>query len=129
MYSAVLSLKKNKDCFTTSMSCHVDLVVEVTKLSQFNKIKEISDLANAILADGVDFGYKKNAVQLTFDGRTYYFRINKIKRSNYIENIEFFDYELKEKRLVYIYSLCKELESDGMKLSRQMTPIHLSVTR
>ena len=69
------------------MSCYVDLAVDVTKLPQVDKIKEISDLANAILADGVGFGYKKNAVQLTFDNKTYYFRINKINRSSYIENI------------------------------------------
>ena len=41
------------------MSCYVDLTVEVTKLPQSDKIKEISDLANAILADGEDFGYNK----------------------------------------------------------------------
>ena len=41
------------------MSCYMDLTVDVTKLPQFDNIKEISDLANAILADGVDFGYKK----------------------------------------------------------------------
>ena len=39
------------------MSCYVNLADDVTKLSQFDKIAEISDLANAILADGVDFGY------------------------------------------------------------------------
>ena len=43
------------------MSCYIDLAVDVTKLSQFDKIKEISNLVNAILADSVDFGYKKNA--------------------------------------------------------------------
>ena len=53
------------------MSCYVDLTADVTKLPQFVKIKDISDLANAILADGVDFGYKKNVVQLTFDNKTY----------------------------------------------------------
>ena len=41
------------------MLCYADLTVDVTKLPQFEKIKEISDLSNAILADGVDFGYKK----------------------------------------------------------------------
>ena len=51
--------KKNKDYYITSTSCYVNLTVDVTKLPQFHKIKEISDLANAILADGVDFGYKK----------------------------------------------------------------------
>ena len=100
------------------MSCYVDLAVDVTKLPQVDKIKEISDLANAILADGVGFGYKKNAVQLTFDNKTYYFRINKINRSSYIENIEFSNYNLKKKRLVYVYSPCKELAGDGMKFER-----------
>ena len=41
------------------MSCYVDLTVDVTKLPQFDKIMEILDLANAILANVVDFGYKK----------------------------------------------------------------------
>ena len=49
--------KKNKEYYITNMSCYVDLTVDVTKLPQFDKIKEISDLANAILADGVDFGH------------------------------------------------------------------------
>ena len=71
------------------MSCYVDLTVDVTKLPQFDKIKDISDLANAILVDGVDFGYKKNVVQLTFDNKTYYLRIDRINRNSYIENIEF----------------------------------------
>ena len=54
------------------MSCYVDLTVEVTKLPQSDKIKEISDLANAILADGEDFGYKKNpTVQVTYGGELY----------------------------------------------------------
>ena len=55
------------------MSCYVDLTNDVTKLPQFDRIKELSDLANAILFDGVDFGYKKNVEQLTFDNKTYYF--------------------------------------------------------
>ena len=71
------------------MSCYVDLTVDVTKLPQFDKIKDISDLANAILVDGVDFGYKKDVVQLTFDNKTYYFRMDRINRNSYIENIEF----------------------------------------
>ena len=33
------------------MSCYIDLAVDVTALSQFDKIKEISDLVNAILAE------------------------------------------------------------------------------
>ena len=107
--------KKNKDHYITSMSCYVHLTADVTKLPQFDKIKEISDLANAILADGVDFGYKKNAIQTRHDGVSYVFNINKINWSKYIDNIEFFNYNLKKKRLVYVYSPYKELEGNGMK--------------
>ena len=110
--------KNNKDYYITNISCYTDLTVDVTKLPQFDKIKEISDLSNAILANGVDFGCKKNAVQLTFGNKTYYFRINKINRSSYIENIEFFDHNLKKKSLVYVSSPYKELAGDGMKFER-----------
>ena len=60
IYSKVLfKKKKKKDYYITSVSCYVDLAVDVTKLLPFDTIKEISDLANAILADGVDFAYEK----------------------------------------------------------------------
>ena len=86
-------------------SCYVNLTVDITKLPQFDKIKEISDLVNIILADDVDFGYKKNVIQLTFDNKTYYFRVNKIKRSSYIEKIEFFGYNLKKKKGLFMFIL------------------------
>ena len=41
------------------MSHYADLTVDVKKLLQFDKTNKIPDLANAILAGGVDFGYKK----------------------------------------------------------------------
>ena len=103
--------------FITSRSCYVDLTIDVIQLPQFDKIKKISDLANAIWANSVVFGHKKNAVQLTFDNKTYYFRINKINWSSYIKNIEFFDYNLKKKSLVY--GPYKELAGDGMKFERK----------
>ena len=55
----VLFLEKNKDYYINSMSCYVDLTVDVTKQPQSDNIKEISDLGNANLGDNVDFGYKK----------------------------------------------------------------------
>ena len=39
----VLSLKKIKTIYITSMLCYVDLAIDVTKLPQFDKIKEMSD--------------------------------------------------------------------------------------
>ena len=61
IYSKVLS-SKNNDYYITCMSFYVDVAVEVTNVLQLYTIKEISDLLNAILADGVDFGYKSNAI-------------------------------------------------------------------
>ena len=51
--------RKKKDYYINSMSCYVDLTVDVTKQPQSDKIKEIPDLGNANLGDSVDFGYKK----------------------------------------------------------------------
>ena len=70
------------------------------------------------MAGGVDFGYKKNVIQTRYKGESYAFKINQIKRSKYIDNIEFFYYNLKKKRLVYVYSLYKELKGDRIKLER-----------
>ena len=58
IYSKVF-FSKNKDYYITSMSCYADLTVDVKKLPQFDKTNKILDLANAILTDGVYFGYKK----------------------------------------------------------------------
>lgn len=65
-----LIFKKNKDYYIKNMSCYFDLAVDVNKLPQFDKIKEIYDLPNAILVDGDNFRHKEQAVQLSFDGRT-----------------------------------------------------------
>ena len=104
--------RKSKDYYITSMSCYVDLTIDVTKLPQSDKIKEISDLVNAILAEGVDFCYKKNAIQTTYGGEINTFKINKINWSKYMDNIEFFDINLKKRRLAYVYSSYKELEGN-----------------
>ena len=40
-----------------SMACYVDLTVDITKLPNYTKIKQTSDLENAILRDDVDFEY------------------------------------------------------------------------
>ena len=53
-----------------------------------------------------------------YEGETYTFKINKINRSKYIDNIEFFYINLKKRRLVYVYSPYKELEGDGMIFER-----------
>ena len=36
------------------MACYVDLTVDITRLPNYAKIEQTSDLANALLRDGVD---------------------------------------------------------------------------
>ena len=44
-----------------STTSYVDLTVDITKLPNYTKIKQTSDLANAILGGDIDFGHgKKN---------------------------------------------------------------------
>ena len=46
------------------MTCYVDLTVDITKLPNYAKIKQASDLATAILRGGVDFEYGKKELML-----------------------------------------------------------------
>ena len=54
----VLFFKKYKDYFITSMACYVDLAAGIEELSQYVRVKEISNLANDILTNGIDSGYE-----------------------------------------------------------------------
>ena len=60
----------------------------------------------------------KNAIQTRYEGESYAFKINKINWSKYIDNIEFFQYNLKKERLAHVYSPYKKLEGDGMKFEQ-----------
>ena len=53
---------------------------------------------SAILADGVDFCYKNNAIQTTYERGSYAFKINNINRSKYMGNIGIFDYDFLKKK-------------------------------
>ena len=56
--------KKNKDYYTTSMMCYVDLTVDITKLPNYAKIQHTFGLANAIVRGGVDFEYGRKEMTL-----------------------------------------------------------------
>ena len=40
------------------MTCYVDLAAGIEELSQYVEVKEISNLANDILTNGIDSGYE-----------------------------------------------------------------------
>ena len=108
--------KKNKDYYITSMACYVDLTVNITKLPNYAKIKQTSDLANAISRSGVDLGYGRKELMLgKTSGTNLIFRSDKSRRDQYLEGVEFFDVENKILKNVRIYSAYEELKDRGLK--------------
>ena len=109
--------KKNNDYYITSMTCYVDLTVDITKLPNYAKIKQTSDLANAILGGDIDFGYSRKELVLgKTNGSNLKFQSEKSRRDQYLEGVEFFDYESKKTKNVHIYSASKELKDRGLKI-------------
>ena len=83
--------KKNKDYYITSMTCYVDLT------PNYAKIKQTSDLANAILRGGIDFGYGRKELTLGKTSRSNFkFRSDKSRRDRYLKDVEFFYIENKK---------------------------------
>ena len=109
-------LKKNKDYYITSMTCYVDLTVDITKLLNYAKIKQTSDLANAILRGGVDFGHGRKELTLEkTSGSNFIFRSHKSRRDQHLEDTKFFDTENKKPKNPHIYSVYLELKNRGLK--------------
>ena len=99
--------KKNKDYYITSMTCYVDLTVDIMKLLNYLKIKQTPDLATAILRGSIDFGYGKKELVLGKTSRSnVIFRSDKLRRDQYFEDVEFFDTENKKARkLIYLFGI------------------------
>ena len=108
--------KKNKDYYITSMVCYLDLTVDITKLPNYTKIKQTSDLATVILRGDVNFGNGKKELTLQKISRSnLMFLSDKSRKDQYLEYVKFFDTENKKPQNVHIYSVYKELKDRGLK--------------
>ena len=88
-----------------SMACYVDLIIDITKLPKYANIKQTSDLANAVLTGGVNFGYdRKELVLVKNSGTNLIFQPDKFRRDQYLKDVEFFDVENKKPKNVHTYS-------------------------
>ena len=109
--------RKNRNYYITSMTCYVDLTVNITKPPKYNKIKEIHNLVAVILRSGIDFSYGKKALTLAGanSGKNAAFKSDKSRRSKFIERVEFFDVISRKTKDIYIYSPYKELKEILLK--------------
>ena len=90
---------KNKDYYVTNMTCYVDLIVDITKLPNYAKIKQTSDLANAILRGGVDFGHGRNELTLgKTSGFNLYFDLTNLEEINTSMTLNFLILKIKNQK-------------------------------
>ena len=75
------------------------------------KIKKISDLWNSILKNGIDHSNEEKNLEFVFDDVKIELTPEKSNRALSVDVGEFFDYVTKQKRLVFIYSLYKNLNN------------------
>ena len=85
------------------------------------KIKQTSDLVNAILRGSLGFGYcRKELVLGKTSGNNLIFWSDKSRKDQYLEGAEFFDVENKKLKNVHIYSAYEELNNWGLKVKQQL---------
>ena len=80
-----------------SMAYYVDLTANIANLPNYAKIKQISDLVNAILRGSIEFGYGRKEWTL---GKTnisaLYFVLTNLEGINTLKTLNFFDVENKK---------------------------------
>ena len=89
--------KKNKDYYITSMSAFISLEQNVKELKDYEKIKKISELSNAILENGFEHLYEEKKLELIFEEQKINLTPDKSKRKLSLRVVEFF-YERTKKK-------------------------------
>ena len=89
------------------MACYVDLTVDITRLPNYAKIEQTSDLANALLRGGVDFGYRRKELM---DGKTsasnLIFQSDQSRRDQYFKEVKFCGLEdKKQNEHTYLFTI------------------------
>ena len=110
---------KNRDYYITSMSCFIKITQDLTELNHYEKIKNISEISNKILKNGVEHLYEEKKLEATFGDSNFGFLPEKSKRGLSLQAVEFFDYVTKKKRLVFVYSPYEELKIFGLKFDNK----------
>ena len=101
------------------MSCFIEITNDLNELTHYNDIKKISHLSNSILKDGIGHSYEEKNLEVTFDDVKIELTQEKSNRPLSVDAVEFFDYVIKQKRLVFIYSPYKELKQFGLKFENK----------
>ena len=107
--------KKNRDYFITSLSADVELQTNLNNLKDYDKIRKIAEVSNAILENGTDHLHQDQKLELNMVGKKYDLIQNKNRRKLSVRVIEFLDTKTKKKKLVSVYSPYEKLKVYGLK--------------
>ena len=92
--------KKNESYYITSITCYVDLTVDITKLPNYAKSKQTSGLATAILRGGVDYRYGKKVADLIL-----YFVLTNLEEINTLKTQNFLMLKIKTQKTYILFSI------------------------
>ena len=110
--------KKNKDYYITSMSAFIALEKNLKELKDYDTIKKISEISNAILENGIEHLYEEKKLELVSEKKLD-LQPYKNKRKLSVRVLEFLDEKTKKKRLVSIYSPYEELKVHGLRFQNK----------
>ena len=108
--------KKNKNYYITSLTTDIKIEKKLTKLEDYNKIKETSKKFNDLLKNGSESLYENIELKIQDVNDLKPIRT---KRKISTKSLEFFDEETKKKKKKLIYSPYKELKFFGLKFEKR----------
>ena len=115
--------KKNKDYYITSMSAFIALEKNLKELKDYDTIKKISEISNAILENGIEHLYEEKKLELVSEKKLD-LQPYKNKRKLSVRVLEFLDEKTKKKRLVSIYSPYEELKVHGLRFQNKNRSVY-----
>ena len=95
------------------MSAFIALEKNLKELKDYDTIKKISEISNAILENGIEHLYEEKKLELVSEKKLD-LQPYKNKRKLSVRVLEFLDEKTKKKRLVSIYSPYEELKVHGL---------------
>ena len=111
-----IMFNKNKDYYLITMSCYIQLTNKIEKLKEFPDIRKIADLSEEILRDGAEIF--ENNLEVSYRNVKIDLIKDKSKQLQTVEVVEFFDYNLKQKRFALAYSLLNEIKKFKMMFKK-----------
>ena len=108
--------KKEKKYFITSLSLNIEIEKDLKKLSDYKKIKEISEKLNEVVNKGSEHLHEDTILEINDVNELL---PDKTKRKLSTKSLEFFDEKTKKKKKVLIYSQYKELRLFGLKFKKE----------